>query len=491
MARTKIVSSLAVAFLVSVGGCAVGPDYHPPAVPSPAAWISPRTNGLTDQASPAETWWRSFNDAELDSLIQRAAQSNPDLRVAEARLRQARAIRQLSAADFWPGVDATGSAARAKQSQHQPLIGALPLPPNFPFEYSVYQAGFDASWEIDLFGAKRRAREAATAEWEGASEARNDRMVSLLAEVARDYVELRGSQLRLQIAQRNRKLQAEAEELARARLQTGVASELEVTRAAALLADVQAAIPPLETAVRGSMYGLAFLLGKEPGALVDELSPAQPIPPAPPEVPIGLPSALLSRRPDVRTAERQLAAETARVGLAKSDWFPKLSLTGDAGVESVSVGTWFEPGSQFWSLGPTVQWRALDFGRVRSEVRAQTAVQEAALATYEKAVLNSLQEAENAVVAYAQEQNRCRALAEAVAQNRRSVGMANALYAQGRVAYLDVLDAERSLYQSEDESAVSNQAVSLDLIVLYKALGGGWETSPPPSTPGPATAPSP
>jgi NodT family efflux transporter outer membrane factor (OMF) lipoprotein len=467
---------MAMSGIAGAAGCAVGPDYHPQAAQVPATRNSPQANGLTDIARPASSWWTSFHDSELDSLIQRAAQSNPDLRVAEARLRQARAVRQGSAADFWPALDATGSFARAKQSQNQPLIGSLPLPPNFPFEYSVYQAGFDASWEIDLFGAKRRALEAATAEWEGAIESRNDAMVSLLAEVARDYVELRGSQFRLEIARRNLKLQEEALELTRSRFQTGIANEVDVTRAAALLAGVRAGIPPLETAVRGSMYGLAFLLGLQPGELVAELTPSKPVPPVPPEVPIGLPSDLLSRRPDVRRAERQLAAETARIGLAKSDWFPKLSLTGDAGSESVSLGKWFEPGSQFWSLGPTLQWRALDFGRVRSEVRAQTAVQEAALATYEKAVLSSLQEAENAIVAYAQEQNRHGALAEEVAENRRSLDMANSLYTEGRVNYLDFLDAERSLYQSEDELAVSDQAVSLDLIALYKALGGGWET---------------
>jgi NodT family efflux transporter outer membrane factor (OMF) lipoprotein len=476
MAWRKILRGMAVAGIAGAGGCAVGPDYHPSAAPVPATWSSPPANGLTDIAPPASTWWTSFNDPELDSLIRRAAQSNPDLRVAEARLRQARAIRQMSAADFWPALDASASFARAKQSQNQPLIGALPLPPNFPFEYSVYQAGFDASWEIDLFGAKRRALEAATADWEGAIESRNDAMVSLLAEVARNFVELRGSQRRLEIARRNLKLQEEALELTRARFQTGVTSELDVTRAAALLAAVRAAIPPLETAARGSLYGLAFLLGREPGELVAELSPSKPIPLVPPEVPIGLPSDLLSRRPDVRRAERQLAAETARIGLAKSEWFPKLSLTGDAGLESVSLGNWFQPGSRFWSLGPTLQWRALDFGRVRSEVHAQTAVQEAALATYEKAVLNALQEAENAVVAYAQEQNRHGALAEEVAENRRSLDMAHGLYTEGRVNYLDFLDAERSLYKSEDELAVSDQAVSLDLIALYKALGGGWET---------------
>jgi NodT family efflux transporter outer membrane factor (OMF) lipoprotein len=476
MVWAKILKGVAAAGIVGAGGCAVGPDYAPSPARAPATWISPPANGLTDIAATTSDWWASFNDAELDSLIQRAVQSNPDLRVSEARLRQARAVRRMSAADFWPTLDASGSFARAKQSKNQPLIGSLPLPPNFPFEYSVYQAGFDASWEIDLFGAKHRALEAATAEWEVAIESRNDAMVSLLAEVARDYVELRGGQLRLDIARRNLKLQQEALDLTRARFQSGVASELDATRAAALLAGIRAAIPPLETAVRESMYGLAFLLGREPGDLLAELSPYKPVPSAPPEVPIGLPSDLLSRRPDVRQAERQLAAETARIGLAKSDWFPKLSLTGDAGLESVSLGKWFEPGSQFWSLGPTLQWRALDFGRVQAEVRAQTAVQEAALATYEKAVLNSLREAENTVVAYAQEQNRHRALADEVTENRRSLDMANGLYAEGSVNYLDVLDAERSLYGSEDELAVSDQAVSVDLIALYKALGGGWVT---------------
>jgi outer membrane protein TolC len=178
----------------------------------------------------------------------------------------------------------------------------------------------------------------------------------------------------------------------------------------------------------------------------------------------------------VRRAERQLAAETARIGQAKSDWFPKLSLTGDAGLESVTLAKLFEPGSRFWSIGPSLQWRALDFGRVRAEVQEQDAVQEAALATYEKAVLNSLEEAENAIVGYAQERHRHQALGEEVGENQRSLDMANGLYAAGRVNYLDVLDAERSLYQSEDELAVSAQAVSLDLIALYKALGGGWET---------------
>ncbi len=486
MVRTAIHRGFALAGFVGLAACVVGPDYRPSAPSAPAAWDSPLDNGLTDKASAPSSWWASFNDVELDSLIERAVKSNLDLRVAEARLRQARAVRGGSAADFWPMLSATGSADRAKQSEHQPLIGSLPLPPNFPFEYSVYQAGFDASWESDLFGGKRRALEAATADWQGAIEARNDALVSLLAEVARNYLELRGTQQRLAIAHRNLKLQEEELELTRARLQGGVATELDVTRSAALLDGVQAAIPPLETEQRAAMYALAVLLAEQPGGLIAELSPPAALPIAPPVVPIGLPSELLRRRPDVRRAERQLAAETARIGVAKSDWFPKISLTGDIGDESTKTSNWFDAGSRFWSIGPSLQWNVFDFGRVRAQVRAHTAVQEAALASSQKAVLVSLEEAENAVVAYAQEQNRRRALAETLAENRRSLELADGLYAHGRVNFLDVLDARRALYEADDQLAVSDQSVALDLIALYTAMGGGWEA--PPQAPASATA---
>jgi outer membrane protein, multidrug efflux system len=489
MTSLRVFRSMMMVAIAGAVGCAVGPDYAAAPPKAPAAWSSPMAHGLTDEASPPQSWWASFNDAELNSLIQRAAQSNLDLRVAEARLRQARVIRGGSAADFAPTVDATASAARAKQSKNQPFFGALPLPPNFPFEYSVYQVGFDASWEIDLFGGKRRALEAATADWQGAIEARNDAMVSLSAEVARNYVELRGTQQRLGIARRNLDVQREELDLTRARLRGGMATDLDDSRSAALLADIVAAIPPLETAERAAMYALAIMLGRQPGELADELAASVAVPAAPPEIPIGLPSDLLRRRADVRRAERQLAGETARIGVAKSNWFPKISLTGDAGAESVSVSNWFEPGSRFWSIGPNVQWNALDFGRVRAQVRAQTAVQEAALATYEKTVLTSLQEAENAIVAYAQEQNRHGALADAAADNRRSLDLADGMYKNGRVNFLDVLDARRSLYASEDQLALSDQAVSVDLIALYKALGGGWESLP--QAPALATAASP
>jgi NodT family efflux transporter outer membrane factor (OMF) lipoprotein len=479
-----VLTRLAIFGMVGAGGCVVGPDYERPKAIAPAAWVSPAPDGVTDKADLPSSWWATFHDVELDSLIDRAVRSNLDLQMAQARLRQARAVRGGRVADFAPQVDVAGSSLRQLQSRNQPFFGALALPPNFPFEYNVYQVGFDASWEIDLFGGKRRALEAATADWQGAMEARNDALVSLLAEVARNYVELRGGQQRLQIAQRDVRLQTEAWELTRARFQSGLATELDLTREAALLAAQQATIPPLETTVRVAMYGIAVLLAQSPGDLVAELSSVAQVPPSPPQVPIGLPSDLLRRRPDVRLAERQLAAQTARIGVAKSEWFPKFSLTGDFGSESVSTGNWFAPASRFWSIGPSVQWHLLDFGRVRAQVQAQTAVQEEALANFQKTVLISLREVEDALLAYAQEQIRHRALAEEVANDRRSLDMANSLYAAGRVNFLDVLDVRRSLYQSEDQLAAADQSVSLDLIALYKALGGGWPEPVPGVKPG-------
>jgi len=469
-----------------LGGCVVGPDYRRVDPHAPPAWSSPQDNGINGSVVVPSAWWMAFHDPELESLIRRAEQSNLDLLVAQAHLRQARAFRAGSAADFGPTVNTSASAYRQRQSQDQPLIGSLPLPADFSFEYKVYQAGFDASWEIDLFGGKRRALEAADAQWQSAVETRNDVLLSLLAEVARNYVELRGAQQRLEIARRNLVLQKEAVELADARVRGGIATDLDLRRAAALEASLRASLAPLEAAVRASMYGLATLLGRQPGELVAELTPVAAVPSAPPQVPVGLPSTLLQRRPDVRRAERQLAAETARIGVAKSDWFPKFSLTGDIGSESVTTGQWFTPNSRFWSFGPSFQWRIFDFGRIRAEVNAQTAVQEAALASYQKAVLTSLQETESAMVAYAQEQNRHRALADAVGDNQRSLELANNLYLKGRVNYLDVLDARRTLYQADDQLATSDQAVVLDLIVLYKALGGGWEALPPVSATSPA-----
>jgi NodT family efflux transporter outer membrane factor (OMF) lipoprotein len=465
---------------VVVGGCAVGPDYHKPAASPPKQWSEPLAGGESNAPIPLAAWWKNFNDPELDSLIGRAVSSNLDLKMAAARVREARARYRMTSAELWPAMDASGAYDRQRQSRNQPLIGSFGLPPNV-FDNNVYQAGFDASWEMDVFGGTRRATEAAKASVAAAEFGRRDMQVTLLGEVARNYVEARGYQRRLAIAGQNIKAQQEGLAITQDRFKHGLTSDLDVQQAATLLSTTRAEVPALESLLQTSIHRLGVLLGQPPGALLTELSVVAPIPAAPPQVPVGLPSELLLRRPDVQQAERQLAAVTAQIGVAKADLFPKFYLTGAAGYQSVSAGDWFSGGSKFWSLGPTMQWNIFDAGRIRANVKVQNARQEEALANYEKTVLTSFEDVENALVEYAKEQVRRRSLEEAVKSSQESLRLANQLYANGLANFINVLDAERSLYQTQDQLVQSERAVSANLIALYKALGGGWETGAGPA----------
>jgi len=470
-----LLTGTALAFVL-FQGCAVGPNFQPPKTTPPAQWSAPQAGGETNLEPSLDSWWKSFNDPQLDSLVERAVRTNQDLRIAEARVREARAFYRIASSQLWPTVDAGGSYARENQSKNQPILGSLPMPSGIPYENNVYQAGFDASWEIDVFGGNRRAVEAGKAEAAAAEFGRRNVLVTLLGEVARNYVELRGCQRRLEIATNNLATQQEALALAQNRFNNGLTSDLDVQQAATILANTRAAIPMLETGIQDYIHRLGVLLGHPPEALLAELSAPAPIPSAPPIVPAGLPSDLLRRRPDIQQAERQLAASTARIGVATADLFPKFSLTGVAGYESTSASDWFSGGSKFWSIGPTVQWRIFDAGRIRANIRVQDARQEQALAAYEKTVLLSFEDVENSLVAYAKEQIRRRSLEDAVASSQDSLHLANQLYGNGLASFINVLDAERSLYQAQDALVQSDKAVTQNLISLYKALGGGWET---------------
>jgi NodT family efflux transporter outer membrane factor (OMF) lipoprotein len=458
------------------GGCATGPDYHSPtAITAPAHWSEGLAGG--EQATPAGlgSWWKTFNDPELDLLISRAMHSNLDLRIAQSRVLEARAQYGIAASALVPSVDAAGSDSREQASHHQPVLGSVPLPPTTSFDNQVYQAGVDASWEIDVFGGQRREVEAARAEV-GASEfGERATMMVLLGDVARNYVDVRGYQRRLAIAADNIQAQRQGLAITRDRFAHGLATDLDVEESSTLLAETQAEVPALEADLQASIHRLGVLLGREPGALLAELSAQAPIPASPEVVPVGLPSDLLLRRPDVRQAERQLAAATANIGVAQADLFPKFYLTGAAGYQSVSAGDWFSSGSSFWSIGPSVQWKIFDAGRVRANIRVQDARQEEALAAYERTVLTAFEEVENGLVSYATEQVRHRSLQEAVAASQKSLALANRLYANGLTDFLRVLDAERSLYDAEDRLAQSEKAISGNLVSLYESLGGGWE----------------
>jgi len=516
---------LMCAVLAPLCGCMTGPDYSRPETPEPKTWSEPMAGGETDAAAPPEQWWTVFDDATLTSLIARAAAGNQDLRIAEARIRQARALIDVTEAGLWPQVDTSAAyqrvqtkkiqtsatangAAAVTLSQQGVSITASPAGASGPSvtivpdlsgggngsvtvrsgsgsgqsakrQASVWQAGFDASWELDVFGGTRREIEAARADTQAAEEARRGIFVTLAAEVARNYFELRGAQNRIDTAKANIEAQREALEIARARFAAGLTSELDATIAEAQLASSQSTVPLLETAAQLAIHRLGVLSGTTPGALMEELSPSAALAAAPPEVPVGLPADMVRRRPDVRQAERNVAAATARIGVAMADLYPRFVLTGSLTGSSDAFEGITRGANRLWSFGPGIRWPLFDGGRIRANIRVQNARQEEVLAAYEKTVLLSLEDVENALVAYAKEQNRYVSLTEAVEANRRAVTLAKELYARGLVNFLSVLDAERSLFAAEDQQIQSRAAVLANLVALYKALGGGWQSAYP------------
>ena len=471
--RYALVVSLAFG-LASLNGCVVGPDFKPPSSPVPARWTaSPATAAEVDLAR----WWTVFGDSTLTSLEERAVQSNLELARAAARVRQARAARRGAVAGLGPAADASGAYRRSRSPAVDAGESRAPGVKNGTIEGTVsdqYQAGFDAGWELDLFGGVRRGIEAAEADLQAAVEARRDVLVTLTAEVARTYMELRSFQQRIAIAKGNLAAQAHSAELTRKRFRAGFVSGLDVANAAALAATTASQIPNLEASARQAVYSLGLLLGREPAALWAELSPPADIPAAPPATPAGVPSELLRRRPDIRRAEAEIHAATARVGVATADLFPRFTLTGSVGLQASDFSSWFTWPQRLWSFGPSASWRVFDTGRTRANIAQQEAVQEQALLAYRQTVLAALQEVESALIASSKEQERRQSLVEAVAANRKAVELASRLYTDGQVEFLNVLDAERSLYASEDALAQSTGQVLTGQVALFKALGGGW-----------------
>jgi NodT family efflux transporter outer membrane factor (OMF) lipoprotein len=471
-------------FLLGIVGCTVGPNYRRPDVQVPATWSAGSDADVTKQPREIARWWKTFNDPELDELIGRVVQSNLDLRLAAARVREARALRGIAASDLWPMINVSGSYTRHRQSEHvSPVqVGSLNgssgtgAAPSGSLEQDLFQAGFDASWEIDLFGGVRRSIEAADADVAASVEELRDVLVTLLSEVTRNYVEVRGFQRRIEIAEDNIRSQQETLELTQARFDAGLTSQLDVVQAASQLATTQSQVPTLDTALKQTIHRLSVLLGLAPGALLSELSQASPIPPVPPVVPAGLPADLLRRRPDVRRAERQVAAATARIGIAVADLFPKLSLTGTLGLQSNLLADLPLGSSRFWSVGPTLSWPIFEAGRIRANIQVQNAREEQRLTQYEQVVLTSLEDVENTLVAYSREQTRRSRLAEAVEANQRAVELANELYTRGLGDFLNVLESQRSLFASQSDFAQSEVTTSSNLVALYKALGGGWQS---------------
>ena len=470
--------------LVLAGCTAVGPNYKAPQMPVEGAFeplpAKTTTPPYAVTSGPTQTaqWWTALNDPNLNSLMEQAIAANHDLRLATARFWEARARRAVAGAGQYPDINVGVAYSRDRASQNAWPYNAFDVP-GFPWEADLYQAGFDASWELDVFGAVRRNVEVANAGLEASAEDRHSVLVSVLAEVARNYVELRGLQQQLQIAERNLQAQRETLELTAEQAREGVATQLDVSRATAQVSTTEARLPQLRNLQWQAMHRLAVLVGQQPGTLVPTLSPVQPVPTPPAQVATDVPSELLRRRPDIRRAEREVAAAAARVGVAVADLYPRFSLSGSFSLQSSDTDKLLDWNSRSFGIGPAVRWPIFDAGALRAVVNVRNAQQEQALVRYELTVLRALEEVHDALTAFITEQDRRVSLQAAVKANEESVQLAEGLYRQGVTDFTSVLDAQRQLYRSQEDLLQSETTVTTSLVALYKALGGGWEISHP------------
>jgi len=453
--------------LVVLAGCAVGPNYKSPETSVDYSFTRTNQPGVSTNA-PTVRWWKSFGDETFNQLVGTAVATNTDLRIATANLREARALHRLANFDLAPTVTANAAYENRRNS-------ALVSRPGADRQLEIYDAGFDAIWELDFFGGVRRSTEAARAQAQSAEAARRDVLISVIAEVARNYFELRGTQNQLDVAIRNATNQAETVQITQARLEGGRGTQFDVARARAQLNSTLAIIPPLEAQIARAIHRLGVLTGQPPGALLEALSKPSPLPNAPELVGIGDPTELLRRRPDVRVAERDLAAATARIGVATADLFPRVTFIGRIGFQAETFSGLTKNGGDTWSFGPRITWAALDIGRVHARIKAAGARAEAHLANYERTVLGALEETENALVEYGREQVRRDYLRQSAQASEEAATLARQRYDAGAADFLNVLDAERVLLEGQNQLAASQTRAATALVAVYKALGAGWE----------------
>jgi len=454
----------------------VGPDYQKPDTKVASKFagldksVAPDSLASKPNEDPIEIsrWWREFNDQKLTDLIAVAQRQNLDVAVAIARIRQARAQVMIATGGLYPSVSVGINA----QQSRSPL-GGVGTGGNGRITES-YQAGFDASWEIDVFGGVRRQIESAKAGLEASFENRDDVLVTLAGEIGTNYINLRGAQYQLTISKSNLEAQETTLALTRERFEAGFVAGLDVANAEAQVASTRSSIPVLEGQVRTYIYALGVLLGEEPAVLLAELTPDQAIPKAPDSIPIGLPSELLQRRPDIRRAEANLHAATAQIGAAIANLYPQFSITGSIGLQGGNAGDLGNLANHYWSYGPGANWLVFDGGQTRGNIELQRGATDEALATYKQTVLIALQDTETALVNFTSQQRRRVSLAEAVEANKKAVDYSMELYSNGKTDFLNVLVAQRQLFVSEDALAQSETNVGTSLVALYKALGGGW-----------------
>ena len=457
--------------------CAVGPDYVKPDTPLPKEFAGASAKSFTQAEEVPSKFWSVFDDPVLSGLVEEALTANHDLRIAASRFNEARALRRDAAFDFGPVITANGSALRTKFSEFE-----TPNITNGQGAVDVYDAGFDAAWELDFFGRVRRNYEARRAELESTVASLEDTLVSVTSEVARNYFELRGLQSRYDVARRNAEVQGSSLELTQARREAGSGTDLDVARAQAQLSTTLATLPQLEADVARAKYRIAVLLGRKPGELDARLAP-QPLAAMPAFTPVGDPTEWLRRRPDVRVAERDLAAATARIGIAVGDLFPKVSLVGNFGWTALEFDRLGDADVEHYQFGPSISWAIFDLGHVQARIAAAQARADGSLARYEQTVLRALEDTEGALTTYSKALEREASLQEAARASSEAAGLASVRYEEGVSDFLLVLDAERTQLEAEDRLAQSRADSATALVAVYKALGAGWQDVESPYVP--------
>jgi multidrug efflux system outer membrane protein len=452
---------------VLIAGCAVGPTQQP-SLPAPSETFASGAGGIYAPGQPVESYWKLFEDSQLERLIVAALEGNRDLRAAQARLRAARSFRNESAFDFLPTMEASAGYTESQLARAQ----ALPGQGRAERRAELYDAGFDAFWEIDIFGRVRGEFGARRAEARASLADFADLSVSVAAETARNYFELRGLQEQLAVARRNAENQQRTLELTEVRLQGGRGTELDSSRARALLATTLSTIPALEAAAERAIFRLGVLTGRPPADLLTELTKASPAPTLPTMVQIGSPTDLLRRRPDVRAAEMQLAAATARTGIAVADLFPRVTFVAQGGFVAPRRDELGDPGTDSFAFGPQLTWPALDLARVYQRLRSSRARADEALALYEQTVLLALEDAEASLTTYARTKAQRQFLEQAAAASAQAAKLAALRFEGGVSDFLAVLDAERTLLEAEDRLARARTSESTALVAVFKALGG-------------------
>ena len=468
MNSQKIRGAAALFVAATLAGCAVGPNYKKPETPAAPAFAAAEPAVYTPEQAQTQ-FWKQFHDETLDKLVDDSLNANHDLRIAVGRLAEARAARHQSLYDLAPTVTASGGHTTQKIPQVQS---------GFPVTTSFYDAGFDATWELDLFGRVRRGVEASHAELQGAEANLHDAQVSVIAEVARTYFELRGQQDQLAVARKNVENEQASFQLTDARLKAGRGTELDTSRARAQLSTTLSTIDPLEATVSRSIHRLGVLTGRDPNALTTLLAPPKDLPGLPTTLAVGDPGAMLRRRPDIRVAERQLAASNARIGVAVGDYFPKVTFTGSFGYDAQTLNGLGTSASRAYTIGPGISWAAFDLGRVHAQVAGARARKDTALAQYEQTVLKALEETENALVTHARSRDQLVHAADAAESSAAAAKLARVRYEGGVVDFLEVLDAERTQLEADDRLAQSRTQAATSLVAVYKALGGAWEGAP-------------